>query len=278
MRTIVHVSDLHFGRVNSSILGPLLAAIQAARPDLVAVSGDLTQRARTEEFIAAQNFLSAIPFKKIIVPGNHDVPLYNVFSRFVRRLTRYQRFITTDLAPFFVDNEIAVAGVNTARALTVKDGRINRKQMAELRACFEKVTGDQIKIVVTHHPFDLPEGVTEGRIVGRAQQAMEVFAKCGVDLLLAGHFHIGHSGPTTARFRIPGFSAIVVSSGTTASTRGRGQANSFNVIRTEPNRIQVERWEWQMQRGAFERATDQSFDLTSEGWWAADAETVRLES
>src|SRR5215207_6775584 len=196
MRTIVHVSDLHFGRVNSSILGPLLAAIQAARPDLVAVSGDLTQRARKEEFIAAQNFLSSIPFTKIVVPGNHDVPLYNVFSRFVRQLTRYQRYITTDLSPFFADEEIAVAGVNTARALTVKDGRINRRQMAELRSQFESLSADRIKIVVTHHPFDLPGGVTEGRIVGRAHQAMEVFAKCRVDLLLAGHFHIGHSGPS----------------------------------------------------------------------------------
>src|SRR6187399_2421816 len=111
MRTIVHVSDLHFGRVNSALLDPLLDAIQRATPDLLAVSGDLTQRARTEEFLAARKFLDAIPTPRIVVPGNHDVPLYNVLSRFCRKLDHYREYITTDLSPFFADDEIAVAGV-----------------------------------------------------------------------------------------------------------------------------------------------------------------------
>src|SRR4051812_14942524 len=108
MRTIVHLSDLHFGTVNSSILQPLIAAIHETNPDLVAISGDLTQRARTEEFIAARAFLDDIPFSQIVVPGNHDVPLYNVLSRFMRRLDHYREYITDDLAPFFADEEIAV--------------------------------------------------------------------------------------------------------------------------------------------------------------------------
>ena len=101
MRTLVHISDLHFGQVNPAILQPLLSSIQAAKPDLVAISGDLTQRARTAEFKAAREFLNAIPFAQIVVPGNHDVPLFNAFSRFVHRLDRYRRFITDDLAPFY---------------------------------------------------------------------------------------------------------------------------------------------------------------------------------
>ncbi len=271
MRTIVHVSDLHFGRINPGILPPLLQFFEKTAPSLVAISGDLTQRAKRVEFEAARDFLRSIPFPQIVVPGNHDVPLYNVFSRFVRGLDRYEEFITEDLAPFFCDDEIAVAGVNTARAFTFKDGRISRGQIATLRGQFAAVTGGQIKIVVTHHPFDLPAGVEKGRVVGRSRQAMEALAGCGVDLLLAGHFHIGHTGSSTTRFRIPGYSAIVATSGTSTSTRGRGQPNSFNVIRTEPGRIGVARWMWLPEERAFAQTTQEDFQRTPSGWSAAPA-------
>lgn len=269
MRAIVHLSDLHFGRVNPAILPPLLRFIREAKPHLVAISGDLTQRARTPEFQAARAFLNAIPFAQIVVPGNHDVPLFNVFARFVRRLDLYRRFITDDLAPFFSDEEIAVAGVNTARALTFKDGRINAAQIAELQARFHDAGSGPTKIVVTHHPFDLPAGAEGGRVVGHAQEAMEALARCRVDLLLAGHFHRAHTGSSTARFQIRGYSALVVAAGTTTSTRGRGQPNSFNVIRTDRSRIGVERWEWQPDRAHFERMSDEHFERTPEGWSVA---------
>ena len=121
----------------------------------MAVSGDLTQRAHIEQFLEARNFLDAIPFPKIVVAGNHDVPLYNVFARLFRMLDKFRRFISEDLEPFYVDNEIAVSGVNTARALTGKNGRINRQQLQRLRARFATVLPTHVKIVVTHHPFDL---------------------------------------------------------------------------------------------------------------------------
>ena len=125
-RTIVHLSDLHFGRVDPAILPALRRAVAVAAPDLVAVSGDITQRARIAEFKAAAHFLETLPAPLLVVPGNHDLPLYNVLLRWLSPLDRYRRFITSDLAPFYEDAEIAVLGVNTARALTFKDGRINR--------------------------------------------------------------------------------------------------------------------------------------------------------
>src|SRR5512136_2930275 len=117
MRTIVHLSDLHFGRVYQPTLQPLILAVSEMKPDLVAVSGDLTQRARVEQFKAARSFLNALPVPQIIVPGNHDVPLYNPVLRFSRPLSRFKRYITNDLAPMYMDDEIAVLGVNTTRAL-----------------------------------------------------------------------------------------------------------------------------------------------------------------
>jgi len=265
MRTIVHLSDLHFGRINPDILVPLLSYIRSFNPSLVAISGDLTQRARSREFIAAREFLDAIPFPQIVVPGNHDVPLHNIISRFARSLDHYKRYISADLQPFYADEEIAVAGVNTARALTWKDGRINRWQLASLRLALAPIGDDRTKIVVTHHPFDLPEG-TAGRVVGRSRLAIKTLAECGVDLLLAGHFHIAGTGYTTARYNIPGYSALIVSSGTSTSTRGRGQPNSINVIQVDRSHLKIERHVWQPETRAFNLFSAERFQRGSDGW------------
>jgi 3',5'-cyclic AMP phosphodiesterase CpdA len=235
------------------------------KPNLVAVSGDLTQRARTAEFTAAKEFLAAIPFPQIVVPGNHDVPLYNLFSRFTRRLDRYARYITPDLQPVFADSEIVVAGVNTARAFTWKDGRINRRQLRKLRATLQAMPADRTKIVVTHHPFDLPAGAS-GRVVGRSRFAMKILAECQVDLLLAGHFHIADTSQTAKRYKMAGYSGIIVSSGTTTSTRGRGQPNSFNVIQIDRPNLTIERRVWRPTSGLFDVLSVELFRHTSEGW------------
>ena len=265
MRTIVHLSDLHFGRIDPAILRPLADFVRIARPDVVAVSGDLTQRARTKEFVAAREFLTSIPFPQVVVPGNHDVPLHNPFHRFARSLDRYARHITADLQPFYADAEMVVAGVNTARALTWKDGRINRNQLEKLRATLQAAPASVTKIVVTHHPFDLPAGAS-GRVVGRSRLAMATLAECKVDLLLAGHFHIAHTCQTATRYKMPGYSAIIVSSGTTTSTRGRGQPNSFNVIRIEQPTITIERRTWRPESLDFDVLSIERFRRTDEGW------------
>lgn len=265
MRTLVHLSDLHFGKINPPILPPLTSFIAETAPDLVAISGDLTQRARTAEYIAARKFLDAIPFPQIVVPGNHDVPLHNLFSRFGRSLDRYRRYISAELQPFYCDGEIAVAGVNTARAFTWKDGRINRRQLAQLRKSLQDLPDDRTKIVVTHHPFDLPAGA-EGRVVGRSRLAIQTLADCRVDLLLAGHFHIADTGYTARRYNIPGYSALIVSSGTSTSTRGRGQPNSLNVIRIVPPQVTIERHAWRPASGLFEPLSIEHFQRETSGW------------
>lgn len=265
MRTLIHLSDLHFGRIDPAILAPLVKFIGAVKPDVVAISGDLTQRARTPEFSAAKDFLAAIPFPQIVVPGNHDVPLHNIFSRFARPLDRYGRYITSDLQPVYTDAEIVVAGVNTARGLTWKDGRINRRQLEKLRATLQTSPPNRTKIVVTHHPFDLPAGAN-GRVVGRSRLAMKTLAQCRVDLLLAGHFHIADTSQTAKRYKMPGYSAIIVSSGTSTSTRGRGQPNSLNVIQIDRPNLTIERRTWRPTSGVFDVLSVEFFRQTGEGW------------
>ncbi len=265
MRTVVHLSDLHFGRTDPAILAPIITFVNNVRPDVVAVSGDLTQRARTREYIAARDFLHSLPSPQIVVPGNHDVPLRNIFARFVRSLDHYRRYITADLAPFYADAEIAIAGVNTARAFTWKQGRINRRQLATLRRQLMPVPENRTKIVVTHHPFDLPAGA-EGRVVGRSRLAIRTLAECRVDMLLAGHFHIADTGQTAKRYNIPGYSALIVSSGTSTSTRGRGQPNSLNVIRIEAGTVAIERRTWQPASVRFDVLSIEKFERTNAGW------------
>ncbi len=266
MRTLVHLSDLHFGRTDPQVIGPLIATVRAIAPHLVVVSGDLTQRARSVEFAAARSFLDALPSPQIVVPGNHDVPLYNVFKRWLRPLAGFSRHITGDLAPAYKDEEIGVLGINTARSMVIKNGRINAAQIEQVQKQFCDLDASVTKIIVTHHPFDLPEGHQNSDLVGRAGLAMETFAKCGADLLLAGHFHSSHTGSTAERYRIVGHSALVVQAGTATSTRVRGENNSFNVLRIEHPRIEIERREWRPKSGAFEIAGNEYFE-TVDGHW-----------
>lgn len=266
MRKIVHLSDLHFGRVDYSIVEPLVETIRELEPDVVVVSGDLTQRARSEQFKEAREFLDQLPSPQIIVPGNHDVPLHNVIARFLQPLDKYRRYITDDLAPFHADEELAILGINTARSLTIKDGRINEEQIESIRQRLCPLGDEVVKIIVTHHPFDLPEGHDDDELVNRAEIAMAALAGCGADVLLAGHLHISHTGHSSARYKIAGHNALVVSAGTATSTRGRGETNSFNLLRVKHPFINVERRSWQPERLSFAPSSSEHFRHTPDGW------------
>ncbi len=272
MRTIAHISDLHFGRLNDAVLPALAAAIRAARPDVVVVSGDLTQRARSAEFIAARRFLDTLPHPQIVVPGNHDVPLFNAFARWLRPLAKYRRYVTQDLEPFHADDEIAVIGINTARSLTIKDGRINARQVANSCARFDATADGVTRILVTHHPFDVTEGGDAGDVVGRAGMAMAGFAQCRIDMLLSGHVHTSGTGYSAQRYDIAGYSALLVQAGTATSSRQRGETNAWNLIRVERPHITVECRSWDAVRGSFEVSRTSHFTYGAAGW-ARDAST-----
>jgi 3',5'-cyclic AMP phosphodiesterase CpdA len=277
MRTVVHLSDLHFGRIDQTLIQPLVAVIDQIQPNLIAVSGDLTQRARREQFRAARAFLSALHFPQIIVPGNHDVPLYNVPARFLHGLERYRRYISADLEPFYADSEIVVLGLNTARSLTFKGGRINAAQLAHTQERLRPFGDDMVKIIVTHHPFDLPEQYARQALVGHAQRAMERLASSRVDVFLAGHLHISHAGPSSLRTNRHGRSAILVQAGTATSTRNRGEVNAFNLLRIQKAEIIIERYAWQPEIQVFVAAMMHAFRRTPNGWVSSTVPSLTLE-
>lgn len=264
MKRIVHLSDLHFGRVDHALLAPLRARVVALQPNLIVVSGDLTQRAKPAEFREARAFLDSLPAPRLVVPGNHDVPLYNVLQRFFRPLAKFRRHISPDLEPAHVDAEMAVVGVNTARSSVFKGGRINEEQIERVRGILCRLPEEVTKIVVTHHPFDLPPGHASRELVGRARKAMQMFARCGADILLSGHLHESHASDTRLRYKIDDYVALVVQAGTATSTRVRGEMNSFNVVDIDGARVCIERFAWDGQ--AFEPHDAAAYEHTSQGW------------
>ena len=248
MARITHLSDLHFGAHDARLVEAVEARVDEAKPDLVVISGDFTQRARTEQFEEACQFLTRLRdrgHEVLAVPGNHDVPLYDVLRRFLSPLTRYKRFIDDSLCPFHEVPGAAVLGINTARSLTIKDGRINEEQMEFIRSTFARV-GDVPRILVTHHPlFALPvdeEGVL-GKAIGRQDLALDAIADAGVDILLAGHNHRAstHNARDLATRAGP---ALVIQAGTATSTRLRDEEQSFNQIDIEGEDVvlTVQKW------------------------------------
>ena len=244
MPSILHLSDLHFGAHDPVLVEAVERRIDEDKPDLVVVSGDFTQRARTEQFKEACDFLTRVRdagHEVLGVPGNHDVPLYDVLRRFLSPLTRYKRFIDETLCPFVEIGGAAVLGINTARSFTFKDGHINEEQMQFIRDTFARTDTRLPRILVTHHPlFALPVG--EGPELGKAMKdqelALDAIADAGVDLLLAGHNH--RASVDHAESLVTGAGkALVIQAGTATSTRLREQEQSFNRIEIDQSGCRV---------------------------------------
>ncbi len=265
MRTLVHLSDLHFGRVDPAIPAALLAAVAEIEPDIVVVSGDFTQRARASEFKEAARFVAQLPEPLLLVPGNHDVPLYDVLRRSFMPFRRYEKYIAADLAPFYADAEIAVLGINTARALTFKNGRINARQLAATIDRLATYGPDVTRVVVTHHPFDTPDPATHG-VLGRGSMVMAGLLRARVDLILSGHLHVSRVGHTAERYSLHGRAALLVQAGTATSTRQRGEVNSFNVVWIDRTRIAVASMVWDRATGIFAASPAEQYGVSEAGW------------
>jgi 3',5'-cyclic AMP phosphodiesterase CpdA len=272
MRRLVHISDVHFGRSDPVIVAAVLRQVTRLQPHLVAMSGDLTQRAREWQFRAARAFLDALPCPRIVVPGNHDVPLYDVARRFLDPLGRYMRFVTGDLRPVYDDSEMIVVGLNTTRSLTIKDGTIRSSDLRHACRVLEGAGDLVTRIVVAHHPFEYPEDSSPGRQKARAIRALEALARAGTDVFLTGHLHVSYANHSAARYRIAGRTAVVVEAGTATSTRRRGEANCFNLMHIDHGTIVVERWCWRSAASSFGVAASHVFERSPAGWLARTPE------
>lgn len=275
MARIAHLSDIHFGAHDPKIVDAATAWLEERRPDLVIISGDLTQRARVEQFRAASawlNRLRAAGLKLLVIPGNHDIPLYDVMRRFAAPLDRYKRYISQDLCPWYEDEEVAILGLNTARSLTIKDGRINHDQMDMLRECFASVASAKTRILVTHHPlFAMPigRGGELSEAVGQHDDAVQAACEAGVHLALAGHFHRTYAQAARKMVERAG-GALIIQAGTATSTRLRNaEPQSFNWLHVRRNNdmeLQVIVWDG----AGFQRASHVEYRHDGRDWTGRD--------
>jgi 3',5'-cyclic AMP phosphodiesterase CpdA len=279
MTRLLHLSDLHFGAHDQRLVDAVEQRADELKPDLIVISGDFTQRARTEQFREACEFLGRLRdhgHEVLGVPGNHDIPLYDVLRRFMSPLARYRRFIDGSLCPFVELPGVAVLGINTARSLTFKDGRINRQQVDFIRETFSRTPAETMRVLVTHHPlFALEVGNDLGRAIGRQELALDAIEEAGVDMLLAGHNHHASSHQASDLVTRAG-GALVVQAGTATSTRVRVQEQSFNVfdIADAVVAITVEAWK----RGEFVAFDAQRYAWAEGRWRILTAAEPRLLS
>jgi 3',5'-cyclic AMP phosphodiesterase CpdA len=229
MIRLFHVSDLHFGREDKGALAWFKAAVETERPDAVVCTGDLTQRAKREEFAAASRYLEALPVPVTVEPGNHDLPYFNPFERFVRPYRRYGRLERMIERPLDVKNVIVVPLKTTARFQLRHNwswGVVTRRSLAKSLALLESAADDHVKLVACHHPLVDKEGLQSSGKTIRGREALDALAEAGAHAVLSGHVH----DPFDILLEAGGRRIRKIGAGT-LSERVRDSAPSFNEIR-----------------------------------------------
>jgi len=261
MLKLLHISDLHFGppfreKVGQAVLrlAPLLS------PDVVVASGDFTQRAKDTQFADARAFLNQLPkVPTVVVPGNHDVPLYRVGERLLDPHGLYRKHISNELDRVWqVDGAVFVGLDSTAPHSAISNGRIHEHQLRFCTDAFANAGNGLARIVVAHHHFAPAPDIDRDRAMPKAHRAMKHFVALGVDMVLGGHLHrayIGDSLDVYPDLRSGHQGIIIVQCGTTTSRRGRGrerERNSLNEIQICPDIIEVTHFMYFDDTDAFE--------------------------
>lgn len=261
------MSDLHFGRDRPALLEPLRQAVNGLAPDLIVISGDLTQRATDLQFAAAAAFIQGLTSRVITIPGNHDLPLHNLFLRIFLPWRRYRRWIAADLEPRFSDSEIVVIGVNTVNRFAWQQGWLRTRAIRKICTAFAGEDAPRVRVVVVHHPMEQVIDDTK-RLMRNAGPGLKALSDCGTDLVLSGHLHNWRAEPFAA---VEGQrSALQVHAGTSLSNRLRGEINDFNLLEISSDQITVRRHAFNDSSGMFSAVAASTFLPGRAGWSCAD--------
>jgi len=247
MIRILHISDLHFGPHYLPKVGEALQRIAVElEPDVIVASGDFTQRAKAMQFAAAAEFLQRLPAApRVVVPGNHDIPLYRVKERILEPYALYRKYISPELEGEWHPDGAVIVGLNTTNPLrAIVNGRIRSSHLERCRRAFEMAPAGAVRIVVAHHHFAPAPDYEGGQVMPRARSALDLFAELNVDLILGGHLHRAYIGSSLdvypGRHREHGI--IIVQAGTATSRRGRArerEKNTFNMVRVSEDSVRI---------------------------------------
>jgi 3',5'-cyclic AMP phosphodiesterase CpdA len=240
----MHVSDLHAGPPFREDLAEQVAQeAHELKPDLLVASGDFVQRADfPSQWRTIKRFLQTLPEPRLVIPGNHDVPLFNVYRRLFRSYDTYKRHISADLNPVFERPGLAVVGGCTAHGRTVDGGYLSDEQQATMERHFRRFPAGTCKVAVLHHHVVNPPGSQHRNKISNAKEAVQLLDRCDVELLLCGHIHVSYVGTTLDVLPHLRQGTIICQSGTTTSRRGAGREhgkNSYNVIEIEDAVIRI---------------------------------------
>lgn len=240
---LVHISDPHFGTEQMPVLEALRAWVARQPPALVMLGGDITQRARRTQFAAARDFMDSLRCPFLAVPGNHDIPLFNLPQRILSPYGNYQSAFGDDLEPIHEDPRLLVIGVNSTTPRRHKDGEVSAAQIQRVRDRLARAAPEQLRIVLQHHPVRAQQDSDVHNLMYGRAEAVPAWVDAGMDLLLAGHIHLPYVLPLQGTVGRRGWT---VQAGTSLSHRVRGAVpNSFNVIRHEGgSQCVVERWDY----------------------------------
>jgi 3',5'-cyclic AMP phosphodiesterase CpdA len=238
---LAHISDLHFGRTNNQVVKALKSKLQLIQPDCVIISGDLTQRAKTKQYIESGMFLDELPVPYLIVPGNHDVSATRILERFFYPWRKWCNTLPVRLESNLVVKQTVIVGINTVKlfdlSLDWSRGRISASQLKNIQTNFSGYDPAHLRILVGHHPFWLPERFAKRNVIYGRDRALEQFSELGPDLILSGHIHVPF---------VRVLKGIIIShAGTACSTRYvEEKPNSFNVIRGDNAQIMIQSYSW----------------------------------
>ena len=258
MTRLLHISDTHFGTEQPELLQALLALAHHEKPDVLVLSGDITQRARAVQFRQARDFCDRLEIPRMLsLPGNHDIPLFNIFARVFNPYAAYLRAFGPDLEPWLQTPSLCVMGVKTTRRWRHTNGEVSAAQIDHVCRQLARAAPQQLRIVVVHQPVHVLKATDQHDLLRGWEPAVRAWAKAGADLVMGGHIHLPFSCDLSSR--LPGLTRRLwcVQAGTALSSRVReGIPNSVNLLRYDgigqPVSCLLERWDYQKQSGRFE--------------------------
>ena len=230
MTRIVLLADLHFGSVPAGLAEMLRAKLADLIPDAIIIAGDLTLRSRRSEFTAAQAWLQNLPAPLMLLPGNHDLPVWNLFERFNTPFARYAKATGAPLMPVFEDAACFILGLNTTASWQPhwqwQEGIARRADVIAAEKLLAAAPEEKVRIVATHHPLFAVAGLPRARPVRRFGRATAMLARQHVEMLIHGHLHQQYVTSTP----LGGRQLVIVGAPTALSSRVRGEPNGFWLI------------------------------------------------